>query len=210
MLLRVGARTVGKFIFSGNKQERNGLLSAGGDFEADVALIGRGEKLEHIREKRGTRKKDAAVRMAAALDDLGTEFCLVDDANGFFDVEVRLVDVLQRTVTQALREAVVLFLGNVVVGLVEQFEGAVETAPPIHVGIDGRMVVYVLAVIDGRSLDFANGFVDFVNGVLFLLAQRAAIWTFEVRSGVTQIGESMQIGRMLRDRRRLCSGIDGS
>jgi hypothetical protein len=42
----------------------------------------------------------------------------------------------------------------------------VETAAPIEARINRRMVVQILAVIDGGFLDFVDGFIDFVNGFL--------------------------------------------
>jgi hypothetical protein len=107
--------------------------------------------------------------------------------DGFFDVVVRLVDMFQGAVLQPLSEAVVFIFGHVMVGLVEQFQGTVETAAPIHMGIDRWMIVQVLVVVDRRSFDLCDGSVNFFDGLDFLLLAFPA-GAFQMSSGVTQIG----------------------
>jgi hypothetical protein len=108
----------------------------------------------------------------------------LNQVNGLFDVMMGPVDVFEGAPLQALRERVVLLLSNVPMGLVDQLEGAVKAAGPIHSGIDRRMMVEVLAVVDGSLLDFVDGLVDFVNGFPFLLAEFPAIRALQMRSGV--------------------------
>ncbi len=123
--------------------------------------------------------------------------------NGFFDVLVRFVDVLESALLEALGEGVVFFLGDIVVGLVDEFECAVETSAPIEARVNRRMIVQILAVVDGCLLDFVDGFIDFVNGFLFLFTQFAAIGTLEMGASVSEIGQSVKIRRVLFRRLRL-------
>jgi len=108
----------------------------------------------------------------------------LNQVNGLFDVMMGPVDVFEGAPLQALREPVVLLFSYVVMGLVDQLEGAAKAAVPIHMGIDRRMIVEVLAVVDGSPLDFVDGFIDFVNGFPFLLAEFPAIRALQMRSGV--------------------------
>lgn len=47
---------------------------------------------------------------------------LLDEVNGFLDVFVGLVDVLESALLEALGRDIVFFLGDVVVGFVDEFE----------------------------------------------------------------------------------------
>jgi hypothetical protein len=127
--------------------------------------------------------------------------------NGFFDVMMGLVDVHDGSRLQALGEGVVLFLSDVTMGFVDQFEGAVKAAGPIHVSVDRRMIVDVLTVVDGSFLDFVDGIVDFVDGQFFVFAELAAVRMLKVRSRMAQILQGVDIGRMLFRSGRL--GIGG-
>jgi hypothetical protein len=118
-------------------------------------------------------------------------------------VFVRLVDMFESALLEALGEGVVFLLGDIVVSLIDEFECTVETTAPIEARVNGWMIVQVLAVVDGSLLDFVDGFIDFVNGFLFLLTQFAAIGTLEMGASVTQIGQSVKIRGMLLRRLRL-------
>jgi len=72
--------------------------------------------------------------------------------------------------------------------LIEQFQGAMQAAGPRETGVHRRMIVQILAVVDARLLDFGDGVVDFMDGLLFLVAQLAAIGTLQMGAGVAQIG----------------------
>ena len=113
--------------------------------------------------------------LAAGGDDADT---LVHFVNG-------LVDVSRRALLQALRVAVVLFAGDVLVGLFEQVLGAVQAARVVETSINRRMVVQILAVIDRGFLDFVDCVVDRVDGFLFLVAKFAAVVTFEMGASCT-------------------------
>jgi hypothetical protein len=110
-----------------------------------------------------------------------------NDCDGFFDVAMGLVDVLQSALLQTLGEAIIFFAGDVVVGPVQQFDGAVQAAGPIEVGIDWRVFVDVFSIVDGGFLDCGDGVIDFVDGLLFLLAQLSTIVAIKVSPSVTQI-----------------------
>jgi hypothetical protein len=129
-------------------------------------------------------EKKSTAAFAAVLLSLGVEkLGLANDLDGFLDVAVSLVDVLEGALLKTLGESVVFFLRDIVVSFVEQFDRAVQAAGPVHAGIDGRVIVDVFAVIDGGFLDFRDGVVDFVNGFLFLLAQFPAVGALQMSAG---------------------------
>jgi hypothetical protein len=142
------------------------------------------------------RKKHRDTRRGAFWKLLELHFGL-HNLDGFLDMMMSLVDVLHGTLLEALSEAVIFFAGDVVVGFVNQLNGAMETAGPIHLGIHGGMVVEILAVVDGCLLDFADSLVDFVNGLLFLLPELAMVGALEMGAGMTEIGQGVKISRML-------------
>lgn len=110
---------------------------------------------------------------------------------------VRFVDVQDGTISQATHGGIVFFVGDVVVRLIQQFEGAMESTGAIHSGINRRMIVQVLAIPNRSSLDFIDSPVDFLNGVaLFFIHVITRSRAFEVRAGVPQVGERVQISRM--------------
>jgi hypothetical protein len=115
---------------------------------------------------------------------------VIDDAVG-------LVDVVDRAIAQTPDGRIIFFTGNIVVRFVEQFKGAVKAAAAVHVGVDWRVVIEVLAVVNCGVLDFADGLVDLFDGVLFfavhVLGRRELA---EVSARVAQVGEGVQIGRM--------------
>jgi hypothetical protein len=104
--------------------------------------------------------------------------------NGFFDVMMRLVDVLQRSQLQPLRKAIVLFMRDIVVRLVDQFKSAMQAARPVEPGINGRVIVEILAVVNRGPLDLADGLVDLMDRFLLLFPQFSVSGAFQVGSGV--------------------------
>ena len=131
-----------------------------------------------------------ALRMTGSGPPLSVERVdrLADDFDGFLDVVMCFVDVLQGVLLQSLGEAVVFFLGDVVVGSVHQLERAVKAAGPIHADVDWWMIVDVFSIIDGGSFDFGNGIIDFVDCLFLLLAQLAAVGALQVGAGMAQVG----------------------
>jgi hypothetical protein len=120
----------------------------------------------------------------------GLENQVIDDVMSF-------VDVMQGAVAETSYPGVVFFAGDVVVRFIKQFERAMEATGPVHAGVDWRMVVQVLAVVDGGAFDFFNGAVNFFDGMLFFLVHVVCGGkVFQVSAGVAQVGEGVQIGRM--------------
>ena len=108
-----------------------------------------------------------------------------------------LVNVVDGAITQAVDGRIIFLAGNVVVRLVEQFQGAVKSAAVIHVRIDRRMVIQVFTIINGGVLDLADGFVDFFDGMLlFVIHVVGRRQLAQVGAGVAQVGKSMQVGGM--------------
>ena len=91
---------------------------------------------------------------------------LVYFVNGF-------VDVPKSALLEALSESVVLFVG------------AAQAARVVETGVNRRMVVQILAVIDRGLLDFVDRLIDRVDGFLFLVAKFAAVVTFEMGASCT-------------------------
>jgi hypothetical protein len=128
--------------------------------------------------------------------------------NRFLDVVMRLVDVHDGARLKTLRKGVVFFLGNVVVGFVDELESPVETAAPVETCVHGRMIVDILSVIDGGFLDFVDGLIDFVDGMLFLVTQFTAVGALQMGSSMAEIRQSVKIRWMLSRRLRLCRSED--
>jgi hypothetical protein len=128
--------------------------------------------------------------------------------DGFLDVAMRFVDVVDGSRLKALRKGVVFFLGNVAVGFVHELESPVETAAPVETCIHGRMILYILSVIDRGFLDFVDGLIDFVDGMLFLVTQFTAVRALQMSASVAEIRQSMKIRWMLSRRLRLCRSED--
>jgi hypothetical protein len=124
--------------------------------------------------------------------------------NGFLDVLVGLVDVLEGVLLEALRRGIVFFLSYVVVGLVDEFQRPVEAAAPVEASVNRGMIVQILAVIDGGLFDFVDGFIDFVNSFLLLFTQFAAIGALKMGACVAEIRQSVKIRGMLSRWLRLC------
>jgi hypothetical protein len=116
--------------------------------------------------------------------------------NGFSDVIMRLVDVPHRPLLQALRKAIVLFLRDIAVGFVDQFKSAMSAARRVELGVNRRVIVQILTVVNPSLLDVANGVVDFTDRFPFLFPQGIVVRGFEVGSCEPQIGKGVQISRM--------------
>ena len=122
---------------------------------------------------------------------------LVDEVNSFLDMAMCFFDVFEGPRLQTLSVGVVLFLGYVTAGAIEKFDCAVQTPAPLHVVVHRRMVVEVLAVVDGSLLNLVDRSVDFVNGFAFLLAEFAAVGALQMSARYAQIRKRVQIARML-------------
>lgn len=93
-----------------------------------------------------------------------------DDADGFADFMPGLVDVAEGPLLEALGDGVVLFLLDVLVSLVEQLLGAMQTAGIIEAYVNRGVIVQVLAIINGSLFDFTDGGIDFTNSFFFFVA----------------------------------------
>lgn len=117
--------------------------------------------------------------------------------NQALDDVVRAIDVLQRAMTQAVRENVVLFLGEVAMRFIEEFEGAMIAASATEVRVNGGMIVQILAVVNGGALDFGDGLVDLDDGVFFFTVHAAGVsLACEMSPRVAKVGESVEVGGM--------------
>jgi hypothetical protein len=115
---------------------------------------------------------------------------LIDEVAGF-------VDVMQGAVSKTPNRRVIFFSGNIIVSLVQQLLGAMESARAVHSSVDRGMVVQVFAIVDCRTLDLIDRSVDFVDGVFFFLVHvMRGGKVFQMRPRMPQIGKRMQIGRM--------------
>jgi hypothetical protein len=115
---------------------------------------------------------------------------VVDNAVGF-------VDVMDGAIAETADGWIVFFASDVIMRFAEQFHGALKAAGAVHVHIDGRMIVQILAVVDGGAFDFLNGFVDLFDGVLlFFVHVISGGRALKVSASVPQIGEGVQISGM--------------
>jgi len=120
--------------------------------------------------------------------------CLDDQV---IDDAVRFVDVVKSAIAQTTYCRIIFFVCDIVVRFVEQLQRAVIAAGPVHVRIDRRMIVQVLAIVNSSILDLSNGFVDLVNGMLlFFVHVMSRSQVLQVSARMTQIGECVQVCRM--------------
>ena len=113
------------------------------------------------------------------------------------DHAVRFIDVMQGAIAQSPHRRIIFFAGDIVVRLIQQLHRAVVAAGPVHMHIDRRMIVQILAIIDRSPLDFIDRFVNLFNGVLFLFVhvmRRRQV--LQVSARVPQIAQRVQISRM--------------
>lgn len=101
------------------------------------------------------------------------------------------------TLLEALGKAIIFFMGDVLMGFLEQFFGAVKAAGVVQARVHRRVIIQVLAIVNRCLFDFANGVIDRVNGFFFLMAQFAVAPTdFQVGASRAQIGKSMKVSGM--------------
>jgi len=115
---------------------------------------------------------------------------MIDDA-------MRFVDVMKGTIPKPPHGRVIFFPGDVIVSFIEQFHRAVKAAGTVHSCVDWGMIVQILAVIDRSPLNFVDGFIDLVNGVLFFFVHvMGSSQVLQMSAGMPQIGKRVQIRRM--------------
>lgn len=119
------------------------------------------------------------------------------DGQGFINVMVRPVDVLEHASLEAAGFGIVFFLGDIVMGLIEEVTGLVQVTAPGQVRIDRFVLLDIFAVVDGRFLNSIDGVVDFFDGLTLFGVNRSAIGAMlEMGPGVAQVGESVEVRRM--------------
>jgi hypothetical protein len=125
--------------------------------------------------------------------------CLVGfgDGQGFVDVVMRTIDVLENASLEAAGFGIVFFLRYIVMGLVQEVAGLVQVSAPGQVRVDRFVLVDVFAIVDRGFLDFIDGVIDFFDGLTLFDVNRAAVGTMlEMGPRVPQIGESVDVRRM--------------
>jgi hypothetical protein len=117
---------------------------------------------------------------------------------GFVDVVMGAVDVVQDAGLEAAGFGIVFFMGYVLMGLADQVAGLVQMTAPGEMRVDRFVFVDVLTVVDGSLFDFVDGLVDFFDGLMLFDVNRAAVGTMlEMGARVPQVGESVEICGML-------------
>lgn len=112
----------------------------------------------------------------------------------FIDDVVSFVDVLKRSIPETPNGGVIFFSGDVIVSLIQKFLRTPKAARAVHSRIDRRMIVQVLAVVNRGTLDFIDGFVDLVDGVLFLLVHvMSGNQVLQMCASVPQISKCVQV-----------------
>jgi hypothetical protein len=121
----------------------------------------------------------------------------LNDVDGIVDPVDGLVDVFKGTLLEALGEAVVFLVRDILMSFFEELFGAMEAAGVINSRVNRRMIVQVFSIIDGSLFDFSNGFIDLVNGVFFLFSQLATVMLLKVRASRTEVRQGVKVRRML-------------
>jgi hypothetical protein len=129
---------------------------------------------------------------------LDKEFLVVGSLNDqVIDDAMRFVDVMKGTIPKPPHGRVIFFPGDVIVSFIEQFHRAVKAAGAVHPYVDWRMIVQILAVVDRSPLNFVDGFIDLVNGVLFFFVHvMGGSQILQMSAGMPQISKRVQICRM--------------
>ena len=76
----------------------------------------------------------------------------------------------------------------------------------IETRVDRRMIIEVLAIINGGFFDFTDCGVDFTNRFLLFMAQLTSVSVLEVSTGGAKICQSVKIFRMFALRVGLVRG----
>jgi hypothetical protein len=117
---------------------------------------------------------------------------------GFIDVVMGAIDVVQDAGLEAAGFGIVFFMSYVLMGLAQEVAGLMQMAAPGEMSVDRFVFVDVLAVVDGSLLDFVDGLVDFLDGLMLFDVNGAAVGTMlEMGASVPQVGESVEICGML-------------
>ena len=90
------------------------------------------------------------------------------------------------------RSRFIVFLGHVVMRLIQLLDRLVQPRNPARVQIRARMILEALAVI-GHRLDLRQRRIDFREGVAFLIVQLAAIRMLDQRARGSQVAQRAMI-----------------
>ena len=154
------------------------------------------QELAKCRDRRKPRPSEAktGVPHAQSFNAILVVGSLLDQV---LDDVVRFVDVAESAIAQTAHGWIVFFAGDIIVRLVEQFQSTVIAAAVSHVCIDRRMVIQILAIVNGSVLDFSDGFVDLGDGVVFFPIHAAGrSQAFQMSARMAQVGERVQVCRM--------------
>ena len=109
---------------------------------------------------------------------------------------VRIVNVSQRPLLQALRRLVIFLLRDVLVCPVQKLQRMSQSPAPIQIGIHWRVIVYVFAVVNRRLLDLFDGRFDLMHSLILFVAQLASVVMLQISASRTQICQCVQIRRV--------------
>jgi len=113
------------------------------------------------------------------------------------DDTVRFVDVVEGAIPQTAHGWIVFFPSDVVASLIQQFKRAAIAAAAVHLPGDRRVIVQILAVVNRGPLDFVDGFINLVDGVLFFFVHvMGGSQVLQMSARGPQIGERVQVCRM--------------
>jgi hypothetical protein len=110
------------------------------------------------------------------------------------DDAMRFVDVMKGAIPKAPREWIIFFPRDVIVSFIQQFLRAVKATGASQLCVDRRMIIQILTIVNRSPLDFVDGFVDLVNGVLlFFVHVMGGSQILQVSTGVSQISERVEV-----------------
>ena len=112
--------------------------------------------------------------------------------------------VLHGALAPAERLLVVLVDGEIASRTFDQRQDLVQPVLVRDIGVDRRMVVHRLAVIDRGVPDLGHGLVDIVDRRLLEALGPAAIGRLQQGAGQAQIGQRLGVMRMGLSQRRRC------
>ena len=117
--------------------------------------------------------------------------------NQVIDDVVRFVDVMEGAIPQTPDGRVIFLASDIIVSFIQQLKRAMIAAGAVHMSIDRRMVVQILAIVNRSLLNLANGFVDLVHGVLlFFVHVMGRSQVLQVSARMPQVAKCMQVRRM--------------
>jgi len=108
------------------------------------------------------------------------------------------VDMIVGAGLQTLGKLIVFVMAYVLPGFIQIIESLFQPTTMITAFIDGRMILEILAIIDGRLLDLADRGIDLSDGIHLVNGLLPVAGTMlEHPVGSPQIGKRMKIIRML-------------